>query len=189
MGLRRQRQAAARGKARRGQAQQAQQPGTAGTCPLLTVQVAEGHLRLNHPELGQVARGVAVLRAERGAWAEGRRRQHARRGWFSTRVVSRCAWRTLRALTNQTASATPTNDETTRRPRRLTKGVDVGEAACVVLACGAGQGSRACSSCIPHSIKRADTLRCGMRPVLLLPLQNASRTCTSRKHVQPCNTA
>ena len=30
-------------------------------------QVAEGHLGLDHPELGQVARGVAVLRAEGGA--------------------------------------------------------------------------------------------------------------------------
>ncbi len=30
-------------------------------------QVAERHLRLDHPELGQVPRGVGVLRAERGA--------------------------------------------------------------------------------------------------------------------------
>ena len=33
----------------------------------LAVQIAEGHLRLDHPELGQVPTGVRVLRAEGGA--------------------------------------------------------------------------------------------------------------------------
>ena len=45
--------------------------------PALTVQVAEGHLGLDHPELGQVARRVAVLRSERGACKEG----ESRGGW------------------------------------------------------------------------------------------------------------
>ena len=33
----------------------------------VVVQVEEGHLGLDHPELGEVARGVRVLGAERGA--------------------------------------------------------------------------------------------------------------------------